>query len=193
MDKFTIHTAETAPEKSREILKSIREKLGFIPNVLGEMAESPALLWGYSELSAAAGHGLFSPTEQQVIQLTVSSLNDCSYCIAAGTTLAEKGKVPRDVLDTLRKEQPLKDKKLEALRVFTLAVMKKMGRTDERDLEAFYKAGYTRAHVMEVVLHLSLKIMTNYVNHIARTPLDKAFEPNKVENRKTGKRSSHAA
>lgn len=193
MDKFTIHTAETAPEKSREILKDIQGKLGFVPNVLGEMAESPALLRGYKDISAAAASGLFSPTEREVIRITVSALNNCSYCIAAETTIGEKEKVPRDVLEALRQEKPLKDPKLEALRTFTTTVMKKMGWAEERDLETFLKAGYTRAHVLEVILNLSLKLLTNYVNHVAKTPLDKAFEPNRIEDKKPQHRKSNAA
>ncbi|MBI3441474.1 MAG: carboxymuconolactone decarboxylase family protein [Proteobacteria bacterium] len=193
MDKFTIHTVQTAPEKSREILNAVQNKFGFIPNVIGEMAESPALLRGYNELSVATTSGIFSPTELQVIQITVSSMNNSSYCIAANTTIAEKSGVPRDVLDSLRREKPLKDPKLEALRVYTQTAMKKLGWAEERDLTAFYKAGYTRAHALEVVLNLSLKMLTNYVNHVAGTPLDKAFEPNRIEDRKPGERSTHAA
>lgn len=194
MDKFIIYTAETAPEKSRDILKDIHGKLGFVPNVLGEMAESPALLKGYRDLSAAAAAGIFSPTELEVIRITVSVLNDCSYCVAAETTIGEKEKVQRDVLEALRQEKPLKDPKLEALRIFTVSVMKKMGWAEERDLEAFFKAGWTRAHVLEVILNISLKTLTNYVNHVAKTPLDKAFEPNRIEDTKRrDDRASHAA
>ena len=193
MSAFTIHNQKSAPEKSREILAGIENKMGLVPNVLGEIAESPALLKGYSELWAATSWGSFSPAEQQIVQMTVSSMNNCSYCIAAHTTLAEKDGVPREILEALRKEKPLKDPKLEALRIFTRSLMKKMGRADENDLKAFYKAGYTKAHVFEVILGVSLKTITNYVNHIAETPLDKAFEPNRVEDRKPDQRSSNAA
>jgi hypothetical protein len=97
------------------------------------------------------------------------------------------------VLSALREEKPLKDAKLEALRVFVIAMMKKMGRADERDLSAFYKAGYTKAHVMEVILGLSLNTIGNYVNHIASPELDKAFEPHRVESGKKSGSKSHAA
>ncbi len=191
---FKIHTVESAPEKSRDILKSLQAKLGFLPNVLGEMAESPALLKGYWELSQAAQAGQFSPVEREIVQLTVSWLNDCGYCVAAHTTLGEKAGVSREVLDAIRNDRPIKDGKLEALRVFTRNVMRRMGRPEESDLNAFYAAGYKPVHVMEVVLGISAKIMTNYVNLIARTPLDKAFEPARFEE---GKRpaagKSHAA
>lgn len=193
MTSFKIHTPESAPEKSRDILKQVQGKLGFIPNVIAEMAESPALLKGYWELSEAAKLGVFTPTEKEIVQLSVSWMNDCSYCIAAHTTLGEKAGVSREVLDSIRNDKPLKEPKLEALRIFVRNVMKRMGRPEESDIQAFYKAGYTPAHVMEVVLGISVKMLTNYTNLIARTPLDKAFEPNRFEEGKRSERKSHAA
>lgn len=181
MTSFKIHTPETAPEKSRDILKAVHGKFGFVPNVLGEMAESPALLKGYVELSETVKTGHFSPIEQQIVQMTASWMNGCDYCVAAHSTVAQKEKLPVEIITALREDSPLKDAKLESLRQFTKIVLKKMGRADERDIETFIKAGYTHAHVYEVVLGLSLKFITNYVNHIVKTPLDKAFEPNKFE------------
>lgn len=195
MTNFNVYTPSSAPEKSRGILKFWQERLGFSPNVVGVMAESPALLKGYSDLYSAFDGGLFSPVEREIISITVSHMNGSPYCIAAHCAWAEKAGVPRDVLNALREEKPLKEPRLEALRLFVISVMKKMGRADERDLAAFYKAGYTKAHVLEVILGLSLSLIGNYVNHIAVPELDKAFEPHRVESvkRKSGDRSSHAA
>jgi alkylhydroperoxidase family enzyme len=144
MTSFTIHTIENAPKKSREILKSVQEKWGFVPNVIGEIAESPALLRGFSELSEAAESGSFTREESYVVQLTISFMNNSPYCIAANTTLGEKVDVTRSVLEAIRNDRPLKDPKLEALRTFTKSVMKKIGQAEERDLAAFYKAGYKK-------------------------------------------------
>ena len=193
MTAFKIHTADNAPEKSREILKSLQAKLGFVPNVLGEIAESPALLKGWWELSAAAQMGKFTPVEIQIVQIEASRLSDCGYCVAAGTTLGEKTGVPREVLNALREDKPLADAKLESLRQFTRTVMKKMGRAEPRDIDAFIKAGYSHEHVMEVVLHMASKLITNTVNHMAATPLDKPFEPNRFEERHPRKDASRSA
>lgn len=190
---FKIHTVESAPEKSREILKKYQDKLGFLPNVFGEMAESPALLKGYWELSEAAKTGLFTPVEREIVQLSVSWLNDCGYCIAAHTMLGEKAGVPRETLDAIRNDRPLKDAKHEALRLFTRAVMRRMGRPEENDIRAFVKAGYTNAHVMEVVLAIATKMISNYVNLIARTPLDQQFEPHRFEEGKRPAAEKHQA
>ncbi|MCK4945348.1 MAG: carboxymuconolactone decarboxylase family protein [Alphaproteobacteria bacterium] len=183
MTAFTIHTAETAPENSKVILKNIECKLGFVPNIMAEMAESPALLKGFSELSTAAATCSLSPTEVEVVQMTISSMNNCTYCLAAHKTMAGKNGVSNDVLDCLCNDTPLNDPKLEALRTFSQNMLKKMGWIDENDLAAFTEAGYTKAQAMEVLLNLSVAVITNYANHITKTPLDKAFEPNKVEDR----------
>ena len=193
MTAFKIYTPDSAPEKSREILKAVNNKLGFVPNIVGELAESPAVLKGWVDLKAASETGLLSPVERKIVHMTVSYLNNCDYCIAAGTTLGEKEGIPRDFLNDLRSDRPLKDVKLEQLRQFTKSVMKKMGRLDRPDVDAFLKAGYTNAHIFEVIMGISLSVMGNYANHIAETPLDAAFEPNKVESRKPGERSSAAA
>ncbi|MBI3442124.1 MAG: carboxymuconolactone decarboxylase family protein [Proteobacteria bacterium] len=193
MTIFKIHTPDSAPEKSREILKAISGKLGFVPNVVGELAESPATLKGWVDLKAASETGLLSPVERRIVHMTASYLNNCSYCIAAGTTLGEKESVPRDLLDDLRADRPLKDPKFEQLRQFTKSMMKKWGRPDSQNIDAFLKAGYTNAHILEVIMGISLSVMGNYTNHIAATPLDKAFEPNKVEARQSGGGRSSAA
>lgn len=193
MTQFNIHTADNAPEKSRDILRGIREKMGFLPNVFGVIAESPALLRGIWELRTSSEMGLLTPVERSIVRLTASYLNGANYCLAAGLTLGEKEKLPKDVLDALRDGQPLKDAKLEALHLFTQNVMKRMGRPDVADIEAFRKAGYTDAHVMEVVLGISQSLITNYVNHIAQTPLDKEFEGHKVVDIRQDGRKSDAA
>jgi uncharacterized peroxidase-related enzyme len=193
MSDFKIYTPESAPEKSRETLKAIQEKMGMIPNVLGEIAESPALLKGYWELSEANRLGTFTPVELQVVQMTTSWLNDCDYCIAAHSTLAEKGGVPREIIESLRHDAPLKDAKMEALRQFTKTVMKRMGRVEKPDMDAFFKAGYDKSHVFQVIQNVALKLITNYTNHIARTPLDQPFEARKVDGKKKDERKSNAA
>jgi uncharacterized peroxidase-related enzyme len=193
MTTFKIHTPENAPEKSKAILKEINGKLGFVPNVVGVMAEAPAVLKGWVDLKADFEGGTLSAIERKIVHMTVSYLNDSSYCMAAGTTIGEKEGCPRDILNELREDRKLKDAKLEQLHQFTKAVMRRLGRPDQTDIDAFLKAGYTNAQVLEVVLGVTLGIFGNYVGHIAQMPLDKAFEANKVEIRRNDNRKSTAA
>lgn len=173
---FPIHTPEDAPEASRAGLEGAQKKMGMVPNLLGILAGAPAALASYQNLSAAFGSSSFTPTEQQVVLIATSVENDCRYCVAAHTTMSKMAKVPEDVLTALRNGTPLADAKLEALRQFTLAVVTKRGWVDADDLAAFTAAGYGSAQVLEVITGVTLKTLTNYVNHVAETPLDAPFQ-----------------
>lgn len=174
----TLHTVETAPEAARPLLEGVKQANGFIPNILASMGGSPATLEGYLALSKIYGKTSFSPTEQQVISFTASIDNGCTYCVAAHTTMSQAQKIDAAVLDALRSGQALSDPKLEALRNFTLAVVRDRGWVSDDDQAAFLAAGYTPANALEVVLGVTLKTLTNYTNHLFETPLDAPFQPN---------------
>ena len=176
---FEVHSPRTAPEGSRSALEATEKKIGFVPNLLGVFAESPAALQAYSNLSSAIQHNAdLSPAEQQVIFLAVSFQNGCEYCMAAHSTMAGNGILTNNQIAALRNGSFLDDAKLEALRRFTVKVVDTRGRPSEADLEAFFAAGYTRRHVLDVLAAVALKTLTNYTNHISETELDEAFAAN---------------
>ncbi len=184
MSDFTIHTKESAPEAARETLEQVEAAYGFLPNLMATMAESPALAEAYFTLSSLFEKTTLTPVERQVVLLSASRENDCHYCVAAHTGGARRARVPAPVIEALRAGAKLPDGKLEALRRFTIAVVGKRGRLDDDEVEAFREAGYTRANLLEVILGAGLKTLSNYTNHIAKTPLDRAFAP--MEWRKAG-------
>ena len=183
MTEFVTHTIESAPEKSKAFLEGAQKNYGFVPNLLGKMAESPATVEGYVTLSAIFGKTDLSETERQIILMTNNRLNGCGYCIAAHTTISQMAGVPADVIDALRAGTELSDPKLEALRKFAVTVNETRGWPSDAQVDALLAAGYTRATVLEVVVGTSLKVMSNYVNHIARTKTDAAFAPNAYPSR----------
>lgn len=174
MSTFQIHTHETAPEASA-LLESTRGAFGFIPNILGIMAESPALLEGYLTLAAIFDNTDLSPTERQIILMVNNRLNGCTYCMAAHSGIAKSQGVSDEVISALRDGSELADPKLEALRVFATKINESRGWPEEGDIDSLLAAGYTPRTVLEVILGTALKVMSNYTNHIAGTPLDKAF------------------
>ena len=177
MSIFDIHTKETAQAKSAEMLATVEKSYGFIPNLLGVLAESPATLKAYLTIGQIFDESSFSPPERQLVILTASRLNECHYCIAAHSTAAEMQKVPADVIEAIRNDQPIADSKLQALRIFTTAVVEKRGWVTGDDTAAFLAAGYTKSQILEDILGISFKTLINYVNHISDTPLDDAFAP----------------
>ena len=178
MTTFTTHTIETAPLESKSLLEAANQAYGFIPNLLGTMAESPDLLNGYMTLAAIFDKTSLSETERQIILITNNSLNGCTYCMAAHTTISQMRGVDQTVIDSLRNGTPIADKKLEALRVFARIINETRGWPDQSDIDALFAVGYTHQTVLEVILGTSLKVMSNYTNHIAETDLDEAFSNN---------------
>ncbi len=172
---YTVHTPETAPAGARETLTAAMKSFGFVPNLLGVMAEAPALVKAYTTLSRIFEETSFSPAERQVVLLTVSYENGCAYCVAAHSVIAGMQKVPADVVGAIRDGKPIADARLQALRRFTAAVVKMRGWPSEGDTKAFLHAGYAKAQVLEVILGVGMKILSNYTNHVAETPLDAAF------------------
>lgn len=175
MSQFPQHTLATAPEKSKAALAQVEKSLGFVPNLFATFAASPAVLEGYLALSAAFSKTSLSATEQQVVAITVSTTNECHYCVAAHSVIAAGAKVDAGVIEALRSGAPLADAKLEALRSFTRIVVEKRGWPTEQELSAFVAAGYQPSQALELILGIGLKTISNYVNHIAQTPLDSAF------------------
>ena len=178
MNKFSTHTIDTAPEGSKSFLQAAKNTYSFVPNLLGNMATSPALLEGYMTLASLFDKTDLSETERQIILMTNNRLNSCTYCMAAHTTISQMANVPADVIEALRSNTPIADSKLEALRTFAAIVNERRGWPEEGEVEAFLAAGYTPQTVMEVILGTSLKVMSNYTNHITQTRLDDAFAPN---------------
>ena len=178
MTTFTVHTRESAPEGSKDLLQASRDAYGFIANLTGIQAESPAMLEGYMTLTSIFDKTDLSETERQIILMTNNRLNGCEYCMAAHTSISQMAKVPNDVIEALRAGTPIADEKLEALRVFSARINETRGWVDQSDLDAFFAAGYTKQTVLDVIVGTSLKVMSNYTNHIAKTPIDAAFQAN---------------
>lgn len=173
--QFQVHTKETAPETSRATLEATAKKYGFLPNLFGVLAESPTAVQAYAAINKALEQSALTPVEQQVVALTVSTTNACAYCVGAHSAVARMVRMPEHILDELRDQRMLSDAKLNALRTLVLSIIDHRGWVPEVDLERFAAAGYTRQHVLDVITLLALKTLSNYVNHIARTPLDPQF------------------
>jgi len=175
MTKFDTHTIETAPEASKKFLEGAKAKNKFVPNLLAKMAEAPATLEAYVTLAGIFEKTDLSATERQVIMMTVNRLNGCTYCMAAHSTISRMTGVAEDVIATLRAGTTLADPKLEALRQFTVVMTHDRGFPSEADVQAFLAAGYTKQTMLEVVLGISYKVLSNYTNHLAHTELDDKF------------------
>lgn len=173
---FTIHDSETAPEASRPLLEQARQNFGMVPNLLGVMAEAPGLLEGYQRLHGLFASSSFDAEELTVVWQTINVEHDCHYCVPAHTMIANNMKVAPEVTEALRNRGPMPTEKLQVLHETTLAMVRSRGRLGQEELDRFFAAGYERRQLLELVLGLSQKVMSNYVNAIAETPVDAPFQ-----------------
>lgn len=172
-----LQTAETASGDAPEGLRKAKQAMGFVPNMYRAMANSPAVFSGYS-----SGYGRFraesgfTPVEQEVVFLVISRGNGCAYCMSAHSFVADvMSKVPTDVTDAIRTGRPIADAKLQALATFTQVMFDSRGKPTRAQAQAFVDAGYSERQMLEVVLAIAVKTLSNYTNHLFHTPLDDAF------------------
>jgi AhpD family alkylhydroperoxidase len=148
-------------------LVQVKGRYGFIPNLAAYVAESPLVLDTALNLAGAFDKVTLTPQEQQMVLLTVSTLNECSYCKTAHTALGRMVEIDDAVLKAAAALEPLPDRKLNALRDFTRKVVEEKGWVTESDVQEFLASGYTKAQAFEVVMGVALKTLTNYSNHMA--------------------------
>ncbi|NOJ14743.1 carboxymuconolactone decarboxylase family protein [Vibrio splendidus] len=176
MSNFKIHSVESATEQSKPILEGAVKQMGRVPGLFGVMAESPNILKAYTQLHQAFSDSSFDAYELTVVWQTINVEHECHYCVPAHTGIAHSMKVDPAITEALRNRTALPTEKLQALHDFTLSMVRNRGNVPESEMAAFFEAGYGQQQVLEVILGLSQKVISNYVNRVAKTPVDKVFE-----------------
>ena len=115
--------------------------------------------------------------EITVVWQSVNVEHACHYCVPAHTAIAKSMGMSDAIIDALQKNTPLPNPRLEALRTFTLSVVRDRSNVDDSAAaQALLDAGFTQRQILEVILGVSQKVMSNYTNHLAETPVDKPFQ-----------------
>lgn len=175
MTEFTLHTEDTAPEASKPLLVDSMKTYGMMPGLHAVMAEAPGLLEAYKTVGDLFVDSSFDKDEITVVWQSINVEHACHYCVPAHTGIAMNMGVSDDITDALRNETPLPNARLEALRTFTLSVVRNRGYVDDSEVQTFLDAGFSKRQILEVILGVSQKVMSNYSNHLANTPVDAPF------------------
>ncbi|MBZ6474129.1 carboxymuconolactone decarboxylase family protein [Streptomyces griseocarneus] len=172
MTMFTRHDITSAPEQARPVMANTAKGFGFVPAPVALMAESPELLEGFMSGNALFGRTTLSALEREVLILTMATTVECHYCVAMHSSVLARQDADAALIEALRARKPLNEPKLEAMRVFTLAVMEGHGHVRPEVMETFLGAGYTRRNALEVVLGLGVYTLSTYANRMTDAPLD---------------------
>ncbi|RCU50471.1 carboxymuconolactone decarboxylase family protein [Corallincola luteus] len=176
MSHFKIHDIESAPEASKPLLDKSLKAFGMVPNLHGVLAEAPGLLQAYQQLHELFANSSFDAEELTVVWQTINVEHGCTYCVPAHTGIAHGMKVDPALTEALRNRDAMPTAKLQVLHDTTLSVVRNRGHLSEEEMTAFFAAGYGQRQLLEIVLGLSQKVISNYTNHLAKTPVDKVFE-----------------
>jgi uncharacterized peroxidase-related enzyme len=165
-------SVEAAPVAAQPLLNGVKAKLGSVPNLFRLLAVSPAGLEGYLGLSGALGKGLLDARTRERIALAVAEFNGCGYCTSAHAFI---GRVMAGLSDTeiaANRRGDSTDERAAAAVKFAIKIVEARGQVSDADVAAVRVAGYSDAELIEIVLHVALNTLTNYVNEVAETTID---------------------
>jgi uncharacterized peroxidase-related enzyme len=165
-------TVDHAPVAAQPLLNGVRAKLGSVPNLFRLLAVSPAALEGYLGLSGALGKGALDARTRERIALAVAEFNGCGYCTSAHAYLGKHVAGLTDAEIAANRHGRSTDDHAAAAVKFAVRVVDARGHVSDADVAAIRAAGYSDAEVLEIVLHVALNTLTNYVNEVAATAID---------------------
>lgn len=173
MTRLALHTLDSAPTEAKPRVEVALKNNGFLPNLIGVLANAPAALEMYQEVGALNGRTSLTAGEREVVQITAAVINQCGFCKAGHTALSLKKRLlPNDAVEALRDRLPLADPRLNQLAVFTQSVMQHRGNVPDADWQAWLDAGYSHQQALEVVVGVALATLCNYANNLARSPIN---------------------
>jgi len=166
MTDFTFYTIDNTQGHTKELLEGINKAYGFTPNLFAYMAEAPTTLEAYLTLNALVAKTSLTPAQQQVALLAVSTENSCDFCTIAHRAIGKDKGANAQTLEALTLGGDIADARDRALASFTQAVVRSHGRPREEEIQDFLDAGFTKQQILEVILIVSIKTLSNYINHL---------------------------
>jgi alkylhydroperoxidase family enzyme len=182
MTSFPVHTIDSAPERSQPSMRQLQSAFGMIPNLIGSMATSPVLISSLVGLFGNVHGASFTEAQVQIVLLTDAVVNESAWPVAFHTALALKeGISPADV-QAVREGRLPNDSRLAALSALARALIEKRGHLDDKDVDRFIVAGFSKDLALEVIGIVAASAITNYTASITRPPLEAAFKPHAWQN-----------
>ena len=172
MSRLHIPTIESSPAASLPLLDAVKKQLGLVPNLMRLVGNSPAALEGYLSLNGALGKGSLGAKTGERIALAIAEFNRCDYCLSAHTYLATHvAKLDTAEINANRNGFS-GDAKADAAVRFARKMAEARGHVAAEDLSKVKAVGFSDAEIVEIVLHVALNTLTNYINSVAQTEID---------------------
>jgi AhpD family alkylhydroperoxidase len=170
MKTFTVPTRETVTEANQAIFDTLKKKVGKVPNLYATMAYSKNALATYLALQGAPSS--LSSKEKEIVNLVTSQINNCEYCLAAHTTIGKLNGFTDDQILEIRSGAVSFDAKYNALAALVKSFVKNFGKPSEEAANNFFEAGYTNENLVDTIVLIGDKIISNYLHGITKVPVD---------------------
>ncbi len=170
MNTFNVPTREEVSANNQAIFDNLNKGLGFVPNLFATYAHSDTALENY--LNFANAKTSLSAKEKEVVNLAVSQVNECNYCLSAHTTIGKMNGFTEDQILELRAGHSSINNKLDALAKLAKNITENRGKTDSNVLENFFNVGYTKGNLIDTISLVGDKTISNYINNTTEIPVD---------------------
>ena len=175
MTRFSINTLQSAPDSSKPALQQLQAAFGMIPNIAGVMSNSPVLINSLVGLFGNVHGGGFTEGQVQILLLTNAVTNECAWAVAFHSALGLKAGLSHADVKAIRERRLPEDSKHAALSLLARTLIQKRGRLDDRDIDHFVSAGFTKELALEVIAAVAASTITNYTGSVTQIPLEEAF------------------
>lgn len=174
MARLTIQTIDSADDTAKPRIEAVQKANGFVPNLIGVLANSPQALAFYQEVGKLNSQNSLDPQEIEVVQITAAAHNGCDFCVAGHTKIGKlRLSMSDELLTALRARTNIDDNaKYQALAQFTMQLIDKRGQVSDEELARFKAAGYHDRNVVDVVMGVALATLCNYANNVAKTDIN---------------------
>lgn len=170
MATFNVPTRDQVSETNQGIFDNLQKQLGFVPNLYAAYAYSDTALNDYLALQNRKSS--LRAKEREVINLVVSQINECQYCLSAHTQLGKmNGFTDAQILE-IRQGRASFDPKLDALAKFVQNSVVNRSKPDPEVVEALLAAGYTNEQVVDIIIVIGDKMISNFIHGTTNVPID---------------------
>lgn len=170
MSTFNVPNREEVNTKNQGIFDTLQQKLGFVPNLYATYAHSDTALENYLNFSNAPTS--LKAKEKEVVNLAVSQVNDCNYCLAAHTAIGKMNGFTDEQILELRAGKASFDSKLDALAKLAKNVTENRGRASKDIIDNFLKSGYTKGNLIDTIVLVGDKTISNYIHNTTQVAID---------------------
>lgn len=155
---------------NQAIFDQLKQRFGVVPNLFATLAHSENALTTYTALQGAKS--TISGKPREVVNLVVSQVNACEYCLAAHTMVGKMSGFSDVQIIEMRRGRASFDSKLDALARLTQGIAQSRGHVDQTLVEAFFAAGWTKENLVDTIVAIGDKTVTNYLHSTTKVPVD---------------------